>query len=280
MITKSFPALILHKKFERVLIVADLHLGWEAALSEKGIHLPSQMPKILERLIQLIKENKPTTIIFLGDVKHTPTHINLGEWNDIPDFFESICKIVEDIRVIPGNHDGNLIQLLPRNVKLLPSRGVVLWSDVGLFHGHTWPDQELLACQSLVMGHIHPMLSFRDSLGFRVARQVWVNATCNTSELARSIPTKLKESNHQYLNMALTRGNKVNPRFSQLIIMPSFNDFLGGQPINIKENKKSMQSTNLISPILRSRSINLNDAELYLLDGTFLSTIRQARTLY
>ena len=44
------PALLLEREAERVLVVADLHLGWEVSLSHQGIHVPSQVPRLLEKL--------------------------------------------------------------------------------------------------------------------------------------------------------------------------------------------------------------------------------------
>jgi metallophosphoesterase superfamily enzyme len=70
----------------------------------------------------------------------------------------------------------------------------------------------------------------------------------------------------------------VRPRVSQLFITPSFNEFLGGRPINERKGKNSKYVT-YIGPVLRSGCINLNDAETYLLDGTFLGTVKQLMTL-
>ena len=60
--------------------------------------------------------------------------------------------------------------------------------------------------------------------------------------------------------------------------MPAFNQFLGGRPIN--ERKKGKRKTEaFIGPILRSGSVNIDDAEVYLLDGTFLGTVDQLKAL-
>jgi len=56
--------------------------------------------------------------------------------------------------------------------------------------------------------------------------------------------------------------------------MPSFNDFLGGRPVNeISPHKDS--SGELIGPVLRSKAVDLANSELYLLDGTYLGTLNQ-----
>jgi putative SbcD/Mre11-related phosphoesterase len=275
---QPYPALLLRRKSERVLVVADLHIGWEAPLTEKGVHVPSQTPKILDRILQLIKTCKPTRLIFLGDVKHAIAKVEMEEWRDIPDFFEALEKKVSDIQVVPGNHDGNLEPLLPETVKILPSTGVV-FGNVGLFHGHAWPAPELLGCHSLVTGHVHPMVAFRDPMGFRISRQVWVKAACDGERLAKSVLKRLGVKVNVSPSILLRDRFKVRLRVSQLFIMPSFNEFLGGQLINERKLGKDAKSRVFIGPVLRSGSISLDDAETYLLDGTFLGTVNQLKTL-
>jgi len=275
---QPYPALLLRRKSERVLVVADLHIGWEAPLTKKGVHVPSQTPKIVDRLLQLIKTYKPTRLIFLGDVKHAIAKVEMEEWRDIPDFFEALEKKVSDIQVVPGNHDGNLEPLLPETVNILPSTGVV-FGNVGLFHGHAWPAPELLGCRSLITGHVHPMVAFRDPMGFRISRQVWVKAACDGERLAKSVLKRLGVKVNGNPSILLRDQFKVRLRVSQLFIMPSFNEFLGGQLINERKLGKDAKSKVFIGPVLRSGSISLDDAETYLLDGTFLGTVNQLKTL-
>lgn len=275
---QPYPAFLLRSKSEEVLVVADLHIGWEAPLIQKGVHVPSQTPKILNEILQLIKMCKPTRLIFLGDVKHAIAKVEMEEWRDIPDFFSALEKKVLDIQVILGNHDGNLEPLLPENIEILPSTGVV-FGDVGLFHGHAWPAPELLGCRSLITGHVHPMVAFRDPMGFRITRQVWVKAPCDGERLAKSLLEHLGVKVDSNSPLALRDQFKVRPRVSQVFIMPSFNEFLGGQPINERKLGKNAKSRAFIGPVLRSGSINLADAEIYLLDGTFLGTVNQLKTL-
>ena len=276
---RPFPALLLRRGSKRVMVIVDLHIGWEAALAERGIHIPSQTPKILEKIIQLIKNHKPTTLIVLGDVKHTIAKAEMEEWRDIPDFFEKIGEMVQEVQVIPGNHDGNLAPLLPESVEIFPSNGVVLFGDTGLFHGHTWPAPELLECQNLIIGHVHPIIVVRDPLGFRISRPVWVKARCNGAGLARSLLKHLKIKGVKNPVDSLRDRFDVELRSTQLLIMPSFNEFLGGQSMNRRSRGKNATSKMFISPVLRSESIDINNAELYLLDGTFLGSITQLRTV-
>ena len=274
---QPYPALLLRNNHDRALVVSDLHIGWERLLSQRGVHVPSQTPKIKKTLLKIIKESKPTQIIFLGDIKDAITKVAMQEWKDIPEFFEDIQKEVSDIQVVLGNHDGNLEPLLPENVKILPPTGVS-FGDVGLFHGHAWPAPELLECRNLVTAHVHPTVAIRDPMGFRMTRQVFVKAPCNGKQLAKSLLKHLGAKMDMGLSAVLEEQYKVKVNVSQLFIMPSFNQFLGGRPIN--EGRKGKKRTEpFIGPILRSGCVNMDDAELYLLDGTFLGTVDQLKAL-
>jgi putative SbcD/Mre11-related phosphoesterase len=261
-------------------VIADLHIGWEIALAQGGIHVPSQTPKILNKLLQLIDLCKPTGLLFLGDVKHTIAKVELEEWQDVPSFFEALIKKVSDIKVILGNHDGNLEPLLPENVKLLPSTGVAI-GDVGFFHGNAWPAPELLACRSLVMGHVHPTVAFSDPMGFRITAQVWVKAKLNGELLAKAFLRSLGVQVEADIDTAKLLYQKVNVRLkaSELVIMPYFNDFLGGRAINRSGGGRHPRSIEYLGPVLRSGSVDFDNAETYLLDGTFLGTISQLKSL-
>jgi len=272
-----YPAALLKSRGTRLLAIADLHLGWEMSLSGEGIHVPSQTPKLLKKLIDLISEYRPNEILVLGDVKHTVATAEKMEWHDVPDFFNALRNRVQRISIIRGNHDGNLEPLLPEGITILPATGVA-FDDVGFFHGHQWPSPSLLKCKTLMMGHVHPVVVFRDPAGFRVTRQVWVKANCDGDMLSKVLLQKHKTKVGTSAEKASEEHDRMKPKTSQLFIMPSFNDFLGGRPLN--ERRPSASKAEMVTgPVLRSEAVNMRAADAYLLDGTLLGTIEQLRAL-
>jgi len=272
-----YPVALTKTQKTRTLVIADLHIGWEIALSQRGIYVPTQMPRLLRRLESVISKYKPEELLILGDVKHTVARAEIGEWHDVPDFFDELKKQIRKVCVIRGNHDGNLEPLLPENVKILPATGITL-GEVGFFHGHRWPSPTLLRCKTLVMGHVHPVVAFRDPAGFRITRQVWVKASCNGTQLAETLLQKHKIKIKKNPEEALWKHYKIKPRTSQLFIMPSFNEFLGGKPLN-KRKPGGSALDRIVGPVLRLEAVDVENAETYLLDGTFLGTLNQLRTL-
>jgi len=272
------PAALVKTPKTKTLLIADPHLGWEVQLQEKGIHIPSQTVKILDKLIAIITEYKPDRLVILGDVKYTVVSHEFGEWHDIPDFFEKLKRRIGRIAVVRGNHDANLESLLPENVEFLPATGVVV-SDVGVFHGHKWPSPALLGCKTLVMGHLHPVVVFRDPTGCKITRQIVMKAKCDTETLARILLQKSKLKIEGSVIETLKKHYNIKPKTEEIFIMPSFNDFLGGRPVNETRPMKEIGSEVSIGPVLRSEAIDVDEAEIYLLDGTYLGSLKQLRQL-
>lgn len=271
------PAALVKSQKISTLLIADPHIGWEMELQEKGIHVPSQTGKLLNKLTAILAEYKPNALVVLGDVKYTVVSSEMGEWRDIPEFFKKIQSQVSDIAIVRGNHDANLEPLLPENVKLLPATGALI-GDVGVFHGHKWPSPVILGCKTLVMGHLHPVVVFRDPAGCKITRQVWMRANLNGETLARTLLQKSHIKISGSIEETLQKHFGVKLRASELYIMPSFNDFLGGRPINESKPKRDIGAEALIGPVLRSEAVDVDNSELYLLDGTFLGALNHLRS--
>jgi putative SbcD/Mre11-related phosphoesterase len=272
------PAAMVKTPKTKTLLIADPHIGWEIELQKKGIHVPSQTPKLQNKLATILSRYKPDRLVIVGDVKYTVVSSEIAEWHDIPDFFAKLQAQVPSIAVVRGNHDANIEPLLPQNVEILPATGAVV-GDVGVFHGHKWPSPALLGCKTLVMGHLHPVVVFRDPAGFKINRQVWMRAKVDGEALAKTLLQKHGVKIEGSVAQTLQKHYGVKLMAKELFIMPSFNDFLGGRPINETQPRKEIGAEALIGPVLRSEAVDVDNSELYLLDGTYLGTLNQLRSL-
>ncbi|HTY74813.1 MAG TPA: hypothetical protein VMD05_04525, partial [Candidatus Nanoarchaeia archaeon] len=97
--------------------------------------------------------------------------------------------------------------------------------------------------------------------------------------LARTLLQKHGVKIQGSVEETLQKHYHVEINTSEVFIMPSFNDFLGGRAVNESRPKKEIGADALIGPVLRSTAVDVEDAELYLLDGTFVGTLRQLRNL-
>ena len=268
-----WPVLLYEEGVEKTLIIGDLHLGYEMALAKEGINIPSQTFRLEKRLLEVIHETKPERLIMIGDVKHSIPNISPQEWTDIPKFFEDVKAEVDVVEVVPGNHDGDLEPLLPHGINLRAAGGVLLGEKdkVGVFHGHTWPSHELLAARYLVTAHNHPMVQLRDPSGFRMVKQAWVKAPCDEKVLAGKILEKLRIRDEGNELRVIHERFGIKLEKMTLIIMPAFNDILGGVIVN------RIGTMRRIGPLGRSEVTDMNEAEIYLLDGTYIGLVKNIR---
>src|SRR6267378_452442 len=138
-----------------ILVVADLHIGLEEELREKGIHVPSRAEAMGRKLSELAERRGATRIVILGDVKHLVPKMASRERRDVYVFFRDLASTFREIYIAQGNHDGMLKHIVPRNVRFKPAYGFRI-EDTGFCHGHAWPFKKVMDTKVLVMGRIHP----------------------------------------------------------------------------------------------------------------------------
>lgn len=235
------PALLFKEK--KLLIIADLHIGIESELRQNGLQVPSQTKLMENRLISILTKHKVKSLILLGDVKHTIPSSTHQEQTDVKHFLDTIASYCT-VHILPGNHDGNIDRLLPSNIQLHPSDGVV-FEEIGLTHGHRTPSHEIMQCEQVIIGHSHPTVMLMDRLGYRTFEQCWLRGPPRLEVVKEKFPDSLT---------------------TQILLMPAFNPLCGGTAVN---------QDVLLGPF-RSL-IDVDNAELYLLDGSLLGKVKDLK---
>ena len=186
-IIDSEPALILEND-KKNLVISDLHIGFEHKFSSNKIpnSKNSSVNEIINNVKKIIKKENPDTLILLGDVKSSIQNITKSEWNDVPYFFEELKSI--EIILIPGNHDANITRLIPDNVTLISSKGMII-DDVLLTHGHTMPSKNYSNVNNIIMGHIHPVYFDENSL--LNGERIWISIKTDKSIIFPSTKGKI-----------------------------------------------------------------------------------------
>ncbi len=175
------------------VIIADLHIGYEEELRNRGIVVPWQWESMRNRIIDIMNSTGAEKLIILGDIKHSI----LSKPIYVRRFFEGMEY---EIMAVKGNHDGGIEELV--DFKIYPSMGFAI-GDYGFTHGHSWPSQEVMKSSIVFMGHMHPEVDLPDSMG----------------KLHR-MPCLLKGN----LN---DRGVERYGKRTQIIILPAFNPLVG-----------------------------------------------------
>jgi putative SbcD/Mre11-related phosphoesterase len=263
-----WPAL-LAEIGEKVLIVADLHIGLEYELSKAGVNIPYQTERIQGELLALCREHKPDRLVIAGDVKHGVPVTSFQEKRELPTLFEVLLREVPKIDVTRGNHDGNIQDLATKEVEIHSSKGMILGDDfkIAVFHGHAWPKPKALEADCLIAGHNHPTVLLKTPLGIRMTQRAWVKGVLEPEKLSKAF---LLQENIKFEGDSVAAFNnhyETEMGSPEMILMPTFNDLLGGLPVN----GEAPQS--LLGPMLRKNAINIEDFEVYLLDGSYLGKV-------
>ncbi|MDI1495360.1 MAG: phosphoesterase [Cenarchaeum symbiont of Oopsacas minuta] len=229
------PVLTITGK-HRYLVITDVHLGFESNIISKDIHLgkESMARKSAHRILNLIKKSHSDSLVLLGDVKSGTKKITDFEWRNVPQFFDDLGDI--ETILVPGNHDGNISKLIPKNITISSQSGVVI-EQVLLTHGHAMPSEKFGTVHNIVMGHVHPAYSKDDSI--LNGQPVWVYLMAKREKI-----------------FAFGKGN------IGITIMPPFNEYLyyGG--------KRSYSKST--SPIVRRALDGLESAKIISMDGAIL----------
>lgn len=229
-------------KRRRYLAISDLHIGFESQMSTRGINIDEQtfFDEIRKELADLINFNKIDAVILLGDLKNSIQTINKYEWEVIPQLFEFLSEVT-DIYLVPGNHDSNIRFLMPENVNIMGSKGMIL-DDTLFIHGHAMPTIAKASIKRIVMGHIHPIFLRHNSL--INGQRVWI-----------------------YLKLIKKAIFPATQGDLDIVIVPAFNRYI--YATNARHYTKS------ISPIIAKaiKSNAVRQALLVSLDGSIVGDI-------
>jgi len=138
---------------ERVLFIADLHLGKATHFRKSGIAVPSAVEdNNLDKLTALFLDFKPKRVLFLGDLFHSDYNSN---WEDFGQLIAQFHMI--SFELVPGNHD---IMVESEYEKF----GIVVQPldyQLGPFVLTHYPvDENTEGCYHL-SGHVHPGVRLR-----------------------------------------------------------------------------------------------------------------------
>mgnify|MGYP001584195716 CR=1 FL=1 len=236
--------------FDGILVIADVHIGYEEALNKQGILVPrlqlEEMAKRINNIFTALKAKKIEQIVVNGDLKHEFGTISEQEWRNTLKFLDLLAKHCNEIILIRGNHDTILGPIAKkRNVKVVDyyiveplndnsnnEKNSILKKTLKIIkkepknktlmtHGNKIPGKELLkGVSTIIIGHEHPAISLKEGP--------------RTEHFKCFLKGRYKGKN--------------------LIVQPSFNSIVEGTDI-LKDN--------ILSPFLQQ---NLDNFEVYIVE--------------
>ena len=141
----------------RVLVVADVHVGYELAAQRRGGYLPpvGRGAAVGERLLALVERLRATRLVVAGDLRHSTRDADVFEREELGDLARVIQKGTS-LELVLGNHDrgGALIDGVTTHAELRVD-------DVDIVHRPPRVAPE----RWTVCGHLHPRVTVRDETG-------------------------------------------------------------------------------------------------------------------
>ncbi|MBN2052058.1 metallophosphoesterase [Candidatus Woesearchaeota archaeon] len=156
--------LTLFLEKQKILVIADSHIGFEESLNKQGVLIPRlQFSEITKHLDTVFKDIKPELVVMLGDIKHEFGIISRQEWRDTLSLLDYLMEKAGKVILIKGNHDTILGPLAEK--KNLAIREYFLVDNYLFCHGHKLFDEKSAdwkKSKTIIIGHEHPAISLRD----------------------------------------------------------------------------------------------------------------------
>ena len=149
---------------EKILIISDLHLGYEDAIVNSGVFIPRfQVQEIIRRFLRIAeKAGKVNALIINGDFKHEFGRTTRNEWIDSKKILEEFSKYCDKIVIVKGNHDIRL-DTFKKGINLEIVKSIQLGKYL-ILHGEEIPKEIPKMVKTIIIGHEHPAVSIRDEI--------------------------------------------------------------------------------------------------------------------
>ncbi|MEM2206265.1 MAG: metallophosphoesterase [Sulfolobales archaeon] len=160
-VVNELPVIYLRKY--RMVLLADTHIGFEEEMAEKGVYIPRfQKKKLMNILEEVFNSVDVKVLTIVGDFKHKFNELGRIERIELNEVIKYVLSRVEEFIVVRGNHD-NYLSVLTRKYNFTLTDKLSI-GDFLIVHGHNKLPEDVHA-KYVVIGHEHPAITLRDSLG-------------------------------------------------------------------------------------------------------------------
>ncbi len=154
---------------KKILVIGDLHLGYEEVLNEAGVFVTREMFKemlgYLDRVFDRV--GGVDYVVLLGDVKHNFGGILRQEWNDVLGLFDYLeGKLNGNGRIVitKGNHDNILEPIVRKREKVKSVEHFVIGEYCFVHGDKVFSEMNEGGIKYWIMGHGHPAIKLSDGI--------------------------------------------------------------------------------------------------------------------
>lgn len=182
---------VLYNPVERLIVFADVHLGYEEYMAGQGVFIPRAQLRyairVLDRVFRALGHVK--RVVVDGDLKHSFDRLTRQERVEVSEFLEYLLGHSDEVVVVRGNHD-NYLSLVLRDYGVDLVERYEVKSPGGtalLVHGHREP-ADLGEHDIVIIGHEHPSIGLVDSLGLVTKTPCYLKAPLDTGSTLIVLP--------------------------------------------------------------------------------------------
>lgn len=161
--------LLIEEMGKRIIVIGDLHLGYEQALNEGGVFVSrkmyNEMISELERVFEIAeKGGEINEVVLVGDVKQEFEGILKQERGDTIRLVNWLVERSERVTITKGNHDAILEPIL-RGKEGIELRDHYCLGEVIFAHGDKNIDEFWSKeVELIVIGHWHPAIELIEGI--------------------------------------------------------------------------------------------------------------------
>jgi len=164
--------LLIENAKKKILVVGDLHLGYEESLNNAGVFVSREMFNELILEMNEIFDNCENVdeVVLLGDVKHDFGKITKQEWNTVLKLFDYLLRKCKKIAVIRGNHDKIIAPIASKRENVFVE-DFYIDEEIAFLHGDK--DFEEIHDGKIkywIIGHGHPAVKIREVKGVKIEK--------------------------------------------------------------------------------------------------------------
>ncbi|MFH1803099.1 MAG: metallophosphoesterase [archaeon] len=157
--------LLVEEQDRKILVIGDLHLGFEEAMNKTGVFVSRKMfGEMINYLDGVFKKiGDVDEVVLLGDVKHVFGSVMGQEWSDVLGLFDYLEDKCKKIIVIKGNHD-KIIEPIAKKRDILVKDYYVVGSFCFLHGDRDFIENYDKNVVFWVVGHGHPAIKISDDV--------------------------------------------------------------------------------------------------------------------
>jgi uncharacterized protein len=157
--------LFIETSGRKILVIGDLHIGFEEALNRGGVFVSRKMFEENEAYLEKVFEKigKVDEVVLLGDVKHVFGEVIRQEWKEILGLLDYLKGMARKTMIVKGNHD-KIVEPIAKKAGVEVKDYYILDEYCFLHGDRDFIENHNKKIKYWIVGHGHPAVKISDGV--------------------------------------------------------------------------------------------------------------------